>query len=60
MLVGRHDHVTPIFFAEEIARGVQDATLQVFEHSGHSPQSDEPDNFRAVLQDFFKAKILVS
>ncbi|EXJ75642.1 uncharacterized protein A1O5_00149 [Cladophialophora psammophila CBS 110553] len=56
--VGRHDYVTPVSFAEEIAREVPDARLEVFEHSGHSPQSDEPEKFREVLLDFLKARIL--
>lgn len=56
--VGRHDYVTPVNFAEEIASNVPDAWLEVFEDSGHSPQSDEPEKFRKVLLDFLQAKIL--
>lgn len=59
VLVGRHDNITPVFFAEEIAKGVQDATLRIFEKSGHSPQSDEPETFRAVLRNFLNTKFFV-
>ena len=56
--VGRHDYVTPLYFAQEIANGVVDARLEIFEHSGHSPQSDEPERFHELLLDFLKSKIV--
>lgn len=56
--VGRYDEVTPLFFAQELERGIPDSRLEIFEHTGHSPQLDEPDKFREVLQDFLKTKVL--
>jgi proline iminopeptidase len=50
--------VTPLNFAQELERGIPDSRLEIFEHTGHSPQLDEPDKFREVLQDFLKTKVL--
>jgi proline iminopeptidase len=38
---------------------VPDARLEIFEHSGHSPQSDEPEKFQAVVMEFLRAKVLL-
>ncbi|KAL2397773.1 hypothetical protein ABEF93_004599 [Exophiala dermatitidis] len=56
--VGRYDYVTPVSFAQELESGIPDSSLEIFEHSGHSPQSDEPEKFRQVLLDFLKARVL--
>ncbi len=52
VLVGRHDWISPVEQAEEIARGVPGARLVVFERSGHSPHIEEPDAFVAALGSF--------
>lgn len=56
--VGRYDYVTPVSFAQEIADNVPNSRLEIFEHSGHSPQSDEPEVFRRTLLSFVKDKVL--
>lgn len=52
--VGRHDWRTPVPASELIARNVQRGELVVFEHSGHSPQLEEPERFQAVVRDFLR------
>ena len=58
MVVGRHDHVTPVEYSQEIADKIPHARLEIFEKSGHSPPSDEPQKFEAVLTDWLKAEVL--
>nr|WP_281377018.1 alpha/beta fold hydrolase [Deinobacterium chartae] len=50
--VGRHDWITPLEASEEIARGIPNAELVVFENSGHSPQLEETERFLDVVRDF--------
>ncbi len=50
--VGRTDWVTPVSQAQVIADLVPDARLVVFERSGHSPQTEEPELFQQVVRDF--------
>ncbi len=50
--VGRGDWVTPVSASETIARLIPDAQLEIFEKSGHSPQSEEPEKFQRVLREF--------
>ncbi|KIV79192.1 hypothetical protein PV11_06764 [Exophiala sideris] len=58
VVVGRHDHVTPVEYSQEIADKIPHARLEIFEKSGHSPPSDEPQKFEAVLADWLKAEVL--
>jgi proline iminopeptidase len=46
VVVGRHDLIAPVACSEEISAGIPNTELAVFEHSGHSPPSDEPEAFR--------------
>jgi proline iminopeptidase len=46
ILVGRHDPQTPVACSEELAAGIREARLVIFEHSGHSPFREEPERFR--------------
>lgn len=39
--VGRHDWITPLEASEEIANGIPNAELAIFENSGHGPQNEE-------------------
>lgn len=50
--VGRHDWICPVEASEEIAAGIPGARLVVFEHSGHSPQVEEPEAYLALVRDF--------
>ena len=50
--VGRHDWVTPVSSSETIARLMPNAELVVFENSGHSPQQEEAELWRATVREF--------
>jgi proline iminopeptidase len=50
--VGRYDWVTPVEMSETIASLIPDSQLVIFEKSGHSPPSDEPELFRRTVRDF--------
>jgi proline iminopeptidase len=50
--VGRDDWVTPVAMSETIASLIPDSRLVIFEKSGHSPPSDEPELFRSVVREF--------
>ncbi|GAC1338666.1 MAG: alpha/beta hydrolase [Candidatus Dormibacteria bacterium] len=53
--VGRHDWITPVAASEEIASRIPNAELVVFENSGHSPPSEEPERFQQVVRDFLRS-----
>lgn len=50
--VGRHDWITPVAASEEIARGIPDAELVIFENSGHGPQNEERELWLKTVRDF--------
>jgi proline iminopeptidase len=52
IVVGRHDWITPVAASEELAAGIPNAELVIFEHSGHSPQLEENERFVATVRDF--------
>lgn len=52
ILAGRHDWITPLRFAEELADNLVNVKLVVFENAGHAINSDEPEKFRAVTREF--------
>lgn len=52
IVVGRHDWITPVAASEEIAAGIPNSELVIFEHSGHSPQLEENEKFVATVRDF--------
>lgn len=54
VVVGRHDWRTPVPASQAIADGIPGAELVVFEHSGHSPQLEEPEKFQRVVRDFLR------
>lgn len=56
--VGRTDWITPVACSERIAELIPDAQLAVFEESGHSPPSDEPELFQQTVRDFLSAHAL--
>ena len=49
VLHGRHDGLTTLAGAEELADGIPGATLTVFEESGHAPFLEEPEAFNQAL-----------
>jgi len=52
ILAGAKDWVTPLRFAEELFEGLKNVRLVVFEKTGHSINSDDPENFRKVTVEF--------
>ena len=50
--VGRYDTQCPIAASELMANRTPDATLVVFEHSGHFPYEEEPEEFRQATRAF--------
>lgn len=52
VVVGRHDPITPVEDSQEIHEGIKGSVLAVFENSGHSPPSEEPQLFQARLWEF--------
>ncbi len=49
VLHGRHDGLMTLAMGEELAKQIPDATLTVFEESGHCPLLEEPEAFNAAL-----------
>ena len=54
VIVGRHDWITPLEASQELAAGIPNAELVVFENSGHSPQQEEHERFVQVVRDFLE------
>lgn len=52
VLVGRHDPQCPVQNSETLARGIRNAQLVVFEHSGHFPFLEEAATFRQVVTEW--------
>jgi len=50
---GKHDHTTPASLVEEYFAAIAAPRKELiwFEHSGHSPPSDEPERFMALLRE---------
>jgi proline iminopeptidase len=46
---GRYDYVVPYVLWQGIAEKLPNATLQLFERSGHQPFFEEPDRFAAAV-----------
>jgi proline iminopeptidase len=52
VVVGRHDWRTPVPASQAIIDGIPNSELVIFEHSGHSPQLEEPELFQSTVRDF--------
>jgi proline iminopeptidase len=52
IIAGRHDLVTPVTNAEELARGIPYSRLAVFHHSGHFPFIEESYLFTEWIRQF--------
>jgi proline iminopeptidase len=53
---GRYDYTVPYFLWESVAARLASATLRVFEHSGHQPFFEEPDQFAEALTDWMSGE----
>ena len=51
VLWGRDDTVIPMKHAD-VARRIPDIRVRIFEHCGHMPQFEHPDDFDQVVQEF--------
>jgi proline iminopeptidase len=56
LLVGRYDPQTPPACSLELAAGIEDAVLRIFEHSGHSPFIEETERFGNEIISFLELK----
>lgn len=52
IIVGRHDFITTVDMAHELARHLPDARLEIFEESGHFALVEEPEKFYQVVRQF--------
>jgi proline iminopeptidase len=52
--VGRVDWITPVEASEQLAAGIPNAQLAIFEKSGHSPQIEEHDAWIATVREFLR------
>ena len=55
IIVGRHDFITNVAMAEEIARHIPNARLVIFEDSGHYALVEEPEKFYRVIKEFVES-----
>jgi len=53
---GRHDWICPPEFSEEIAAGIPNSDLRIFEQSGHAVRSDEPEALLDAIAGFIVYK----
>ncbi|BAZ42913.1 prolyl aminopeptidase [Calothrix sp. NIES-4101] len=53
---GRHDWICAPEFSEEIARGIPNADLRIFENSGHLIRADEPEALIDAINGFLVYK----
>ena len=54
VLAGRHDRTCPVAASEEMARGLPDAELVVFEDSAHMMFAEEQDRYLAAVRQFLQ------
>jgi proline iminopeptidase len=52
--VGRVDWITPVEASEQLAAGIRDSQLAIFEKSGHSPQIEEHKEWLATVREFLQ------
>jgi proline iminopeptidase len=56
ILAGRHDPETPLRCSEELLEGIPEASLVVFERSGHFPFVEEAAVFAQTVDDFLNER----
>jgi proline iminopeptidase len=56
VIAGRHDWICPVEFSQEIAQGIPNAHLQIFENSGHLIRVDEPQLLLDAIMAFLEFK----
>ena len=56
VLVGRYDTYTPLECSDELAAGIPDVEMRVFEQSGHAPFIEEADLFAETTSSFLSSE----
>jgi proline iminopeptidase len=56
VLAGRHDPEAPLPCSEELLQGIPDASLVIFERSGHFPFIEEPSLFAQTVDAFLNGE----
>lgn len=54
LLWGRNDDATPVYQAERIEKGIENAALVIIEDAGHYAFLDKPKQFTRIAEAFFK------
>jgi len=57
ILAGRHDPQAPLECSEELLQGIPDASLVVFEQSGHFPFTEEAELFAHTVAAFLSQEV---
>jgi non-heme chloroperoxidase len=52
---GRHDALLPVSGAAHLQEHMPQATVELFEHSGHCPFIEEADRFNQVVENFLRS-----
>lgn len=52
LVQGRHDLIVPVEAGLELSDGIPNAQLAIFERSGHSLPTDEPQTFQGRVWEF--------
>ena len=52
ILAGRYDRICPLTQSTLMSQHIPHARLEIFEHSGHMPQMEEPERYIEVARDF--------
>jgi proline iminopeptidase len=55
VVMGRHDYVVPHVLWEDFLPPLRNVTFRLFEHSGHTPQLEQPGLFDRVLLEWLAA-----
>jgi pimeloyl-ACP methyl ester carboxylesterase len=54
LLWGRNDEAAPLYQAERMEKGIENAALVVIDHAGHYAFLDRPAHFVSIAKAFFK------
>jgi proline iminopeptidase len=49
VIMGRHDYAVPVILWDEVRTDLKHLSLHVLEHSGHTPQLEQPETFDRIL-----------
>ena len=60
LVMGRHDFIPHLDRADRAAELLPDATVKVFEHSGHYPWLEEPEAFVRVVTAWVRSRSVIS